>query len=140
MSCAQELKNNTSKHSPSVEHTEAQTLRPTSPEAATSSLWAKYAQEDPLPSGYDSWLEYAIAMFAARESGVLAHRVIDSDYHDRCVLLQREVWAQFNNLRALAGLPAVEPKGFAAHLTYDEIEAEDRPARRVRGSQGSDDR
>lgn len=139
MPCAQELKNTTSKHSPSAERTEAHTLRPSSPEAATS-LWARYAQEDPLPVGYDSWLEYAIAMFAARESGVLAHRIIDSDYHDRCVLLQRKVWAQFNNLRALAGLPTVEPKGFAAHLTYDEVEAEDRLARRVRDSQGSDDR
>ncbi len=79
-------------------------------------------------------------MFAARESGVLAHRVVDSDYHDRCVLLQREVWAQFNNLRALARLPAVEPKGFAADLTYEEVEAEDRLARRVSGSQDADGR
>jgi len=65
---------------------------------------------------------------------VLAHRVFDSDYHDRCVLLQRDVWAQFNNLRALARLPAVEPKGFAADRTYEEVEAEDRLARRGRGS------
>lgn len=66
------------------------------------------------PQGYESWLEYVVAMFDVRA-------VLGPAFDDADRLAQRQVqagvWDEFNALRSSAGLAALEPKGLMPPLT-----------------------
>lgn len=69
------------------------------------------ASDEPFPSapkGYESWLEYAVAMFGAE---AMSDRPFDNTDWTTRRQLQARVWADFNALRSRAGLPALELKG-----------------------------
>jgi hypothetical protein len=63
----------------------------------------------PPPSGYGSWLEYALSTFDVRSILVDASLDGGKTLHREDVLAA--VWAELNELRVCAGLPPVDPKG-----------------------------
>jgi hypothetical protein len=63
------------------------------------------------PKGYESWLEYAVAMFDVRKALGPAFDDIEKVAQRR---VQNGIWTDFNALREKAGLSAIEPKGLMA--------------------------
>lgn len=53
------------------------------------------------PDGDESWLEYAVATFDARNA--LAHRMFDDRHHEMRQHAQAAAWAELNRLREKAG-------------------------------------
>jgi hypothetical protein len=65
----------------------------------------------PPPSGYGSWLEYALSTFDVRSILMDASLGGEKTLHREDVLAA--VWAELNDLRVRAGLLPVDPKGSA---------------------------
>jgi hypothetical protein len=61
-----------------------------------------------LPStGYDSWLEYAVATFDAGAAELLW--LFDDDISVSRDEIRNALWGDFNDLRRRAGLPPIDP-------------------------------
>ncbi|MDP9876570.1 hypothetical protein J2W25_001568 [Variovorax boronicumulans] len=65
------------------------------------------------PEGYESWLEYAVAMFDAK--AVSDPAFDNADWATRRKA-HASLWAEFSDLRLRAGLPPLEPKGLTHTL------------------------
>ena len=60
----------------------------------------------PLPKGFDSWLTYAVLSFGYREAEQLW---LFDDVNVSREAIRTALWAEFNEIRAKAGLPYIEP-------------------------------
>lgn len=59
------------------------------------------------PQPYQSWLEYAVASFDARWAA--AEWMFDDDHRSKMDEIRQTLWAEFNELRARAGLSPWQP-------------------------------
>jgi predicted nuclease of restriction endonuclease-like RecB superfamily len=61
----------------------------------------------PLPEGYDSWLEYAVATFDASAAELIW--LFDDNISVSSDEIRKALWADLNDLRRRAGLPPMNP-------------------------------
>ncbi len=62
----------------------------------------------PPPEGFDSWLRYAVESFDLRSAELLFLFDFDEASPFTREEIRAALWAEFNELRALAGLPMIE--------------------------------